>query len=200
MFYSLRGKLIYKFENAIAIECGGVGYKCFVSMNTASNLPDIGNEIMVYTYLNVREDAMDLFGFLSEEELSCFKMLTSVSGVGAKMGIAILSALNPSQVATSIASEDHKTLTLAQGVGNKLAQRIVLELRDKIGKISESTFETLGNIKTGTSSSNVQNAAKALSVLGYSQNEAMKVLSTLDENLQVEELIKSALKVMSSRV
>lgn len=199
MFYSLRGKLIYKSENEIAIECAGVGYRCFVTMNTVANLPDEGNEVMVYTHLNVREDAMDLFGFSGKEELNCFKMLTSVSGVGVKMGIAILSSLSPNQIATAIASEDYKTLTVAPGVGNKLAQRIVLELRDKIGKVSESMAGSLGNIKIVAKSSNVQNAAEALSVLGYSQGEAMKILSTLDENLKVEELIKGALKIMSCK-
>ena len=199
MFYSLRGKLIYKSENEIAIECAGVGYRCFVTMNTIANLPDEGNEVMVYTHLNVREDAMDLFGFSGKEELNCFKMLTSVSGVGAKMGIAILSSLSPNQIATAIASEDYKTLTVAPGVGNKLAQRIVLELRDKIGKVSESMVGSLGNIKIVAKSSNVQNAAEALSVLGYSQGEAMRILSTLDENLKVEELIKGALKIMSCK-
>lgn len=199
MFYSLRGKLIYKSENEIAIECAGVGYRCFVTMNTVANLPDEGNEVMVYTHLNVREDAMDLFGFSGKEELNCFKMLTSVSGVGVKMGIAILSSLNPNQIATAIASEDYKTLTAAPGVGNKLAQRIVLELKDKIGKVSESMAESLGNIKIAAKSSNVQNAAEALAVLGYSQGEAMRILSTLDENLKVEELIKGALKIMSCK-
>lgn len=199
MFYSLRGKLIYKSENEIAIECAGVGYRCFVTMNTIANLPDEGNEVMVYTHLNVREDAMDLFGFSGKEELNCFKMLTSVSGVGAKMGIAILSSLSPNQIATAIASEDYKTLTVAPGIGNKLAQRIVLELRDKIGKVSESMVGSLGNIKIVAKSSNVQNAAEALSVLGYSQGEAMRILSTLDENLKVEELIKGALKIMSCK-
>lgn len=199
MFYSLRGKLIYKSENEIAIECAGVGYKCFVTMNTVATLPDEGNEIMVYTYLNVREDAMDLFGFSGKEELNCFKMLTSVSGVGVKMGIAILSSLSPNQIATAIASENYKTLTVAPGVGSKLAQRIVLELKDKIGKVSESMAEPLGNIKMVAKSSNVQNAAEALSVLGYSQSEAIRILSTLDENLKVEDLIKGALKIMSCK-
>lgn len=199
MFYSLRGKLIYKSENEIAIECAGVGYRCFVTMNTVANLPDEGNDVMVYTHLNVREDAMDLFGFSGKEELNCFKMLTSVSGVGVKMGIAILSSLSPNQIATAIASEDYKTLTVAPGVGNKLAQRIVLELRDKIGKVSESMAGSLGNIKIVAKSSNVKNAAEALSVLGYSQGEAIKILSTLDENLKVEELIKGALKIMSCK-
>lgn len=200
MFYSLRGKLIYKSENTIAIECGGVGYKCYVTMNTISDLPNEGDEVMVFTHLNVREDAMDLFGFSGKEELNCFKMLTSVSGVGTKMGISILSTLTPNQIATAIASEDHRTLTLVPGVGNKLAQRIVLELRDKISKVSELTVGTTGGIKFGRMSSNVQNAVKALSVLGYSQSEAMNALSTLDENLKVEDLIKGALKIMSSKM
>ena len=200
MFYSLKGKLIYKSENEIAIECSGVGYKCFVTMNTVANLPAEGNEVMVYTHLNVREDAMDLFGFYGKEELNCFKMLTSVSGVGAKMGIAILSSLSPNQIATAIASEDYKTLTVVPGVGNKLAQRIVLELRDKIGKVSESMLENLGGTKNAVKSPNIQKAANALSVLGYSQAEAMKALSTFDDNQKVEDLIKGALKIISSKV
>ena len=130
MYYSVRGEVINLGPGIAVIECGGVGYKCFTTMNTQKNL-SIGSEVKLYTYLSVREDAMELFGFYTEEEKNAYMNLIGVSGVGPKVGLAILSALTPSQVSMAIASGDIKTITMAQGVGKKLAQRIVLELKDK---------------------------------------------------------------------
>lgn len=200
MFYSLRGKLIDIENLCIAVECFGVGYKCNVTQNTLNELPPIGNEIFIYTHLNVREDAMELFGFSKRNELNCFKLLTSVSGVGAKVGIAILSTLSPEQVALSVASNDTKLLTMAPGVGNKLAQRIILELKDKISKnqdmilINKSQEVKLLNDKT-------ESAINALAVLGYSQSEAYTAVTNLSEveNMSVEDLIKNALKSIARR-
>lgn len=198
MFYSLRGKLIGADGLTVAIECAGVGYKCNVTQHTLSELPALGEDAFLYTHLCVREDAMELFGFSKMNELNCFKLLTSVSGVGAKAGIAILSTLSAEQVAVAIAAGDSKALTMAQGVGNKLAQRIILELRDKIEK---SQMATLPGQPTFTKMplGNAAAAVNALSVLGYSQSEAMAAVSQLDEKLPVEELIRNALKSMAGR-
>ena len=130
MYYSVRGNVIHLGQNIAVVECGGVGYKCQTTINTLKNLK-LNAEAKLYTYLNVREDAMELFGFYTEEELSAFKTLIGVSGVGPKVGIAILSVLSPQQIALAIASDDLKSITMAPGVGKKLAQRIVLELKDK---------------------------------------------------------------------
>lgn len=195
MFFSLRGKLIYTDESSIAIECAGVAYKCFVTATTLKDLPKIGEEVFVYTHLNVREDAMDLFGFSQKSELECFKKLTSVSGVGAKVGIAILSTLSPEQIISAIAMGDSKTLTFAPGVGTKLAQRVILELKDKITKIDSNH-----DIKSGTTAvfngSNAKEAINALSALGYTCSEVSPVVAQFDASLPVEELIRLTLKAL----
>lgn len=198
MLYSLRGKLIYKEPNFAVVECAGVGYKCFTTINTQRELPEIGQEVMLFTYMNVREDSVELFGFKDQSELSCFKMLTSVSGVGAKMGISILSCLSHQQVAMAIVSSDSKTLTKAQGVGNKLAQRIILELKDKL-KNTVSADAAVNNQTYGGSAfmGNATEAINALSVLGYIPAEVAPVVARFDSSLPVEELIRLSLKAMS---
>ena len=130
MFYSLTGKLVHMEPGVVAIECGGVAFKCFTSMNTQKNMPRIGETATVYTHLNVREDALDLYGFSTKSELNCYKMLTTISGVGPKAALSILSEMTPEGVAMAAASGDSKKFTKASGVGPKLAQRIVLELKD----------------------------------------------------------------------
>lgn len=192
MFYSLRGKLIHQERNFVVIECGGVGYKCITSMLSMREMPQIGNEATLYTHLSVREDAAELFGFTTTQELECFKILTAVSGVGAKVGIAILSEFTPEQVAGCIATADSKTLTGAAGVGNKLAQRIVLELKDKIKKLSLDVPSVGSKISGGVSAfgvGNIRNATEALSVLGYSSDDVVPILARFDSSLPVEELI-----------
>lgn len=203
MFYSLRGTLIYT-ENTIAVvECGGVGYKCLTTAATMASLPPIGEEVFLLTYMNVREDAVDLFGFSSQAELESFRMLISVSGVGPKAGLAILSVLSPDRFALSVAAGDAKALTAAPGVGPKLAQRIVLELKDKIS--SERLSESLGGSSAAAldavsgTKSNTGEAISALMALGYSQTEAASVIAKLDAGLSVEDLIKGALKAFSQR-
>ena len=198
MFYSLSGNLIHIESGIAVIDCAGVGYKCFTTINTQKNLPSIGTKTTLYTHLNVREDAMDLFGFFSKGELNCFKMLTSVSGVGAKVGLAILSEFSPEQVAISIASGDSKNLTKAAGVGNKLAQRIILELKDKL-KGMDVNSGVMNNENNFSSVGNASEALKALNVLGYSTSEVSPVIAKLDSNLPVEELIRLSLKAMAGR-
>ncbi|MBQ8781609.1 MAG: Holliday junction branch migration protein RuvA [Oscillospiraceae bacterium] len=200
MIYSVRGKLIHKEPNLAVIECAGVGYACRTTLSTVSKLDGIGSEAFLYTYLHIREDAVELFGFADEKELNCFKMLISVSGVGPKAGIAILSDTTPERFALNVATGDYKAFTKTKGVGPKLAQRVVLELKDKISK------EQLAAVKGGdeinysavTGGGNTAEAISALVVLGYSQTEAASVIAKLDPSLPVEELIRNALKQIAA--
>ncbi len=197
MIASVRGKLIYTDNNCAIVECGGVGYKCFVTKNTLYNLPQKDNEVFLYTFLSVREDAMDLYGFREIEELDAFKLLTSVSGVGAKMGLALLSEFTASQITLYIASGDYKALTAASGVGPKLAQRIVLELKDKVGSLQTGDTIEIKAIGNATANSNTKEAVSALTTLGYTQSEASLAVGKCDPSLPTEELIKQALKTLA---
>lgn len=201
MFYSLRGTLLHTEPGVAVLECGGVGFKCMTTMNTLRTLPKLGSEATLYTHLNVREDAMDLFGFATKGELNCFKMLITISGVGPKVGLAILSELAPEQVAMAVSSGDSKALTKASGVGPKLAQRIVLELTDKVKKmaVQEGSFvpEQAGVV---SASANTAAAVNALTVLGYSASDAASVAARFDSSLPVEEIIRLSLKEMASRL
>lgn len=197
MLYSVRGKLIAIESNAAVVECGGVGYMCQTTMNTLKAVK-LNTEVTLYTYLNVREDAVDLFGFATKAELETFKNLISVSGVGPKAGLAVLSELSPEQVAMAIASDDLKTITRAQGIGKKIAQRIVLELKDKLAKAAKenSSFSQAAQNSVNVSTGNVPKAIEALGVLGYSPSDVSPVLATLDSALPVEQLISLTLKQM----
>lgn len=202
MFYSLTGKLVHMEPGMAAVECGGVAFWCSTSMQTQKNMPRIGETVTVYTHLNVREDALDLFGFSSKNELNCFKMLTGISGVGPKVALAILSEMTPEAVAMCAASGDSKSFTRANGVGPKLAQRIVLELKDKVKKMAVSSGDmqlTTGDVGVISASKNVEQAVQALCVLGYSQSEAAQAVAKLDSALSTEEMIRLALKGMASR-
>lgn len=197
MLYSVRGKLIAIESNAAVVECGGVGYMCQTTMNTLKAVK-LNTEVTLYTYLNVREDAVDLFGFATKAELETFKNLISVSGVGPKAGLAVLSELSPEQVAMAIASDDLKTITRAQGIGKKIAQRIVLELKDKLAKAAkeDSSCAQAAQNSVNVSMGNVPKAIEALGVLGYSPSDVSPVLATLDSALPVEQLISLTLKQM----
>lgn len=199
MYYSLRGKLIHQEPGLVVAECGGVGYKCFVSVNTQTKCPSVGKEVFLYTELVVREDAMELYGFISREEQDCFKMLTSISGVGAKVGLAILSVMSPSDVAMAVASGDTKSFTKAQKVGPKLASRIVTELSDKVkGLLAASTGSGSDSpVVINNASSNAAAAVQALAALGYTASEAASVVGKLDSSLKTEELIRQALIKLS---
>ncbi|MDY3862454.1 MAG: Holliday junction branch migration protein RuvA [Ruminococcus sp.] len=195
MFYSVRGKLIHTEVNIAVVECAGVGYKCQTTMNTLKKLkPD--SEVTLYTYLNVREDAMELFGFATTEELGIFKTLIGVSGVGPKVGLAILSVLTPQQVALAIASNDVKSITLAQGVGNKLAQRIILELKDKLKNIASKSNSGAVSAASEVVSGNIPKAIEALTVLGYTPAEVTPYLAGMDSSLPVEKLIGETLRML----
>ena len=200
MISSLRGKLIYSEKDFAVVECGGVGFRCNIGFNTFSKLPAVNSEIFLHTYMSVKEDAIDLFGFLGIDELECFKMLISVSGVGPKMGIALLSEFAPDKIMLCIATGDAKSLTSASGVGNKLAQRFVLELKDKVSSVSISNDNSVANIVTATDNSNLKEAVAALVTLGFAQSEATMAVGRLDQSLSTEDMIKGALKELSRRV
>ncbi len=202
MFYSLTGKIIHKSEQSVAVSCGGVGFKCFTTRTTLSKLSGTADEVTLFTYLNVREDALDLFGFITEEELEAFKLLIGVSGVGPKAALAILSELAPDAFAVAVASGDAKAITAANGVGPKLAQRVIMELKDKIAGvsfISEESSAVSGAVNAVNNMSNTAEAIAALTALGYSQTEASVAVSKLSPDMSVEDLIKHALKGMTLR-
>ncbi len=201
MIYSLKGKITVKEPNFVVIECGGVGYGCRTSYTTVSQLGETGSEAMLYTHLYIREDAAELFGFYTLRELKCFLLLISVSGVGPKAATAILSDVDPERFALMIASGDSKFFTRTKGIGTKTAQRIVLELKDKISSesLKGSVSGSMSYDTSAVSSSSVSEAMEALMVLGYSQGETAPLLSKLDPSMSTQELIKEALKMMSSK-
>ncbi len=198
MIHSIRGKLIHIEPRLAVVECGGIGMACQITMNTARELPAQGEEVMLYTILNVREDAMELFGFADTAERRCFLQLTSVNGVGPKAAIAILSELSPDKLALAIATGDYKTITRAQGVGPKLAQRVVLELKDKITAVAtdEDTVLSQGPV---SAAGNAAEAVNALTVLGFSVSEASAAVGRLDSALSVNELVREALKSLARK-
>ena len=203
MFYYIKGKLAHLDPAFAVIDAGGVGYKLTISATTHDAMPSYLTvsetpEVKLFTYMAVREDGVELFGFGSHEELAAFKMLTSVSGVGPKAAMAILSVFTPEKFALAVCTNDTKAISKANGVGAKTAARIVLELQDKLMK--ETPSEVLAGKNTtslpvGAIGKGVLGEAQdALTVLGYTRGEAMSALSGLDPSLGLEELIKQALK------
>lgn len=199
MFYYVKGPVVHMAPYLAVVDCGGVGYACRTTNNTLARLRK-GETATLYTHLNVREDAMELYGFASENELSCFQLLISVSGVGPKAALSILSSTSPEGLATSIITGDEKALTVAPGIGKKIAQRIILELKDKLakGQLTTPGGESYGGTGVTVIPQNkASEAAAALAVLGYSQAEAAAALKNIDmEALALEEIIKQALKKM----
>lgn len=202
MFYAITGRVVYLDTQSVALETGGVAFKCSTTLTTLKKIGEKGSTATLYTYLNVREDALDLFGFATEQELECFKLLISVSGVGPKAALAILSELTPDKLALCLATGDSKSITRAQGVGPKLAQRVVLELKDKLAKGLELPADSPEIQAAGLAAAdgNAAEAVSALVMLGYSQSEAAMAVSKLDGALPVEELIKQALKQLARQV
>ena len=200
MYYYLRGRLVLCSLSTAVVDCGGVGYRLTVSATTIGKMAGkIGEEVTLYTYLAVREDAMELFGFYSEDEYRAYKMLINVSGVGPKAAISILSALPPERLAAAIVSGDTKLISRAQGIGAKTAARVVLELKDKVAKelgaeIGSPVPEVSDQMSTQTASSGVSDALAALMVLGYTRQEAMSALRGLDPTKDCEALVREALK------
>lgn len=203
MFYYLNGTLEYRDATTCVIDCGGVGYKLTVSLTTSDSLVNKMNQtVKLYTYLAVREDGIELFGFASTEERSCFNQLISVSGVGPKAAMSILSTLTPDNFSLAICTEDVKAISKAQGIGAKTAARIVLELKDKISKDMMSAGAKSEAVKSVAvpMSSALSEAAEALMVLGYDKNTVLGVLRGMDtQSADVGELIKTALKKLAGR-
>lgn len=202
MIYSITGLLRQVAPTYCVIEACGVGYQCSASTYTLSSLPGRGQEVTLLTHLWVKEDGMELFGFSTEQEKHCFRLLIGVSGVGPRVALAILSDATPDRLMLSIAAGDAKALTRAQGVGAKLAQRIILELRDKVTDedIGSSFGEEQGTIAAlGESAKNTakSEAISALVALGYGQTDAAAVIAPMEESLAVDELIRRALKTFT---
>lgn len=197
MIYSVNGTVEVIEPNLAVIDCGGVGYACRTTANTISQLK-IGETAKLLTYLAIRDDAAELFGFADTAELNCFKMLISVSGVGPKAALSILSGMTPQSFALCVASGDSKTLTNAPGIGKKTAERIVLELKDKVSKQDVAAGVKGSPISVVAAASNtVAEAVSALMVLGYTNTEATNALSGLDPASPADELIKAGLKKLA---
>ena len=200
MFYYISGKLA-KLDAAFAVvDAGGVGFKMTISKSTYYRITGkSGENVKLYTYMAVREDGTELFGFSTEEELSAFKMLITVSGVGPKAAVSILSTLTPEKLALAAAASDSKAFARANGVGPKLAGRIVLELKDKVkGLFIENGNEEISQAAVlNNASSNASGAVQALAALGYSQSEAAAVVGKIDSSLKTEEIIRLALKSLA---
>jgi Holliday junction DNA helicase RuvA len=184
----------------MVVEANGVGYRILAPMSSLEAAGPVGSQVKVHTHLYVREDVMSLFGFMSQEELGMFELLITVSGVGPKVALSIISAITPSRFGLSVITDDIKALTKAQGVGNKMAQRIILELKDKIKKeqLASSALETGDTPVRSVESGRLAEAINALMVLGYSPNEANRAVADVySEDLELEMIIRNALKGMA---
>lgn len=192
MIAYIKGTVEFKSGDYAVVECGGIGYKVNMPLSQLNILPIAGSEVKVFTYMYIREDILDLYGFMTEDALRTFEMLISVNGVGPKAANAILSALEPASLAAAISSGDHKSISQAQGIGPKTAQRIVLELKDKIGKAPVGMADVITPVKESNA---VNEAISALVALGYSYNESKSALSGA-EGTTTEELVKYGLKML----
>ena len=204
MIYSVKGELQSAAPSdahyLAVVEAGGIGYAIKTTHTTMMKMPPIGSTAIFFTYLYVREDALELFGFADLEELNCFKMLISISGVGPKAALSILSDMTPQKFALYIATGDSNGFTRSKGIGAKTAQRIVLELKDKITneQVAVGVTDKLPDMEQ--ISSNAGEAISALVVLGYAQSEAAAAIAKLDQSLSVEEMIKLGLKALAGRM
>ena len=200
MFHYFNGKLAYCALNTAVIDCGGVGYKFTVSATTFSKIAGhIDQTVKLYSYLAVREDAMELYGFATEEELDAYKMLIGVSGIGPKAAIAILSVFTPQKLAEAIAAGDTKAIARAQGIGGKTAARVVLELKDKFSVFgADDSDDGEPRAAVSVSGGGFTEATEVLSVLGFTRSEIAGALKNADPTLDSEELVKFALKQLAS--
>lgn len=205
MYAYIKGELAEKNIDSIVVEAAGVGYLIYIPTQYFDMLPDEGEDVKIYTYLCVREDAMILYGFLSKDDLEIFKLLITVSGIGPKGGLAILSTLSADDLRFAILSGDSKAISKAPGIGAKTAQRVILDLKDKLSledafeKKLENQLENQASGATVSMNSSVKNdAVMALNALGYSSTESLKAVSKVDitEDMDVEDVLKLALKNM----
>lgn len=201
MIYNISGTITYVGDQFLVVECSGIGFKCFSSLNTLKSVGRTGEKINLFTYLCVKEDALDLFGFATEEELSFFKLLITVSGVGPKAAVAVLSELEPSRLALAIASGDVKSITRANGVGKKTAERIVLELKDKVANVaSSSDMQSVASAAAVVEESAAGEAVAALVALGFNKSDAAVVVGAMDKSLSADEMIRLGLRQLSSNL
>lgn len=201
MIYSIKGTLVLTDVNFIVVECGGIGYKCFSTLNTIKNIGKTGDTVTVYTYLAVKEDALDLYGFAEPEELDAFKLLIGVSGVGPKAAVSVLSELSPSRLALCIASGDSKSITKAQGIGKKTADRIVLELKDKMGGVTFAENSSyISAAAFAGDNSDCAEAVEALTALGFQKSDAAAVVGSMQQGLSVDEMIRQGLKQLAGNL
>lgn len=202
MIQFIRGKLVSIEEDRVIVDVNGVGYGIFMSVQAMSLLPQTGSEVKIHTYLNVKEDAMQLFGFLTRDDLMIFRLLIGVNGIGPKGGQAILSVLSPDDLRFAVLAGDVKAISAAPGIGKKTAEKLILELRDKLkiedalehkvsdASVSQGTAEGVNNIQS--------EAVQALVALGYGSTEALKAVKQVpvDEETDVESVLKAALKIL----
>lgn len=190
MFYHIKGTITHIEPGFTVIDAGGIGFKCNASINTLSELT-VGNTVTILTYMHIREDIMDLYGFLNPEELNCFKLLLNISGVGPKAALSVLSTVTPQKLAIAVGAADEKPLMAASGIGKKLAQRIILELKDKISGDQAVSSGTAPGNAIGES---MDEAASALAALGYTRSEIYSALNGIDPaGLTAEKIVKKAL-------
>ena len=202
MIYSVKGILTYVDPSFVVVECGGVGMKCFASTSTITQLTSVGTEVTLLTYMSVKEDAIDLYGFLTQNELDAFKLLISVNGVGPKAAMSVLSALSTDKLSLAVSCGDVKSIQAAQGIGKKTAERIVLELKDKMTRIAGST-QSAAAVNAAEANAPGSASAEAVEVLvslGFNQSDASVAVGSLGSGLSVDEMIRKGLKLLSSNL
>ena len=202
MIYSVKGILTYVGPSFVVVECGGVGMKCFASTSTITQLSSVGTEVTLLTYMSVKEDAIDLYGFLSQNELDAFKLLISVNGVGPKAAMSVLSALTTDKLSLAISCGDVKSIQAAQGIGKKTAERIVLELKDKMAGVAGVVQGTasVNAAQANAPGSATAEAVEVLVSLGFNQTDASVAVGSMQPGLSVDEMIRKGLKLLSSNL
>lgn len=202
MIYSVKGILTYVEPSFVVVECGGVGMKCFASTSTITQLSSVGTEVTLLTYMSVKEDAIDLYGFLSQNELDAFKLLISVNGVGPKAAMSVLSALTTDKLSLAVSCGDVKSIQAAQGIGKKTAERIVLELKDKMAGVAGAAQGTavVNAAQANAPGSATAEAVEVLVSLGFNQTDASVAVGSMQPGLSVDEMIRKGLKLLSSNL
>lgn len=201
MYSYIKGELVEILDDTIVVEAGQIGYNIHIPASMIYNFTGTGQEVKIYTYLHVREDDMKLYGFLTRDDLNIFKLLLSVSGIGPKGALAVLSVMTPDDLRFAVLGEDAKAIAKAPGIGNKTAQRVILELKDKLSleDAFEAKSEHVADTKANSVSTVKNEAVQALTALGYSSSEALKAVSAVEltEDITVEDVLKAALKQMA---
>lgn len=201
MYSYIKGELVEIMDDVIVVEAGQIGYNIHIPASMIDNFTGTGQEVKIYTYLQVKEDDMQLYGFLTRDDLNIFKLLLGVNGIGPKGALAVLSVMTPDDLRFAVLGEDSKAIAKAPGIGNKTAQRVILELKDKLSL--EDAFEAktahVAEVNTNSLSSVKNEAVQALTALGYSSSEALKAINGVElrEDITVEEVLKEALKQMA---